>query len=261
MRISKIAVAALALMLVGANANAQSETAAKPRAADQSGQNSSPGSIVKGRALYEDTGQPAPRERVQLVAIELLANRRGPSRIPTTMTDANGEFIFPHPGAGEYYVVAHPVDEHVPSAEGSPFPLQTGDPVADAARLEQYKRDFPRITVNGESPVEINLRVKNPHFGSISGRIVSANGGPVAGANVHAMKTGERGFGASIVADENGAYRFRGLPAGEYIVSAAPPSKKPGPERPPSVEGVLGSTYFPSTIDSRTSPPVVVSRP
>jgi len=246
-------------MLVGANANAQSETAAPPRAADKSGQNSSRGSIVKGRALYEDTGQPAPRERVQLVAIELLANRRGPNRIPTTMTDANGEFIFLHPGAGEYYVVAHPADEHVSSAEGAPFPLQSGDPVADAARVEQYKRDFPKITFNAESPVEINLRVKNPHFGGISGRIASANGGAVVSANVHAMKTGERGFGTSTIADENGAYRFRGLPAGEYIVSAGPPRKMSGAEGSQSVSGVLGFTYFPSTIDSRTSPSVIVS--
>src|SRR5882672_2952381 len=161
MRRSRLAVAALAFILMSASANAQSETAAKPSAADQSGQNSSRVSIVKGRALYEDSGQPAARERVQLVAIEMLSSRRG--RIPTTMADANGEFIFLHLGAGEYYVVAHPADAHVPSAEGSPFPLQTGDPVADAARLEEYKRDFPRITVNGESPVEISLRVKKTH--------------------------------------------------------------------------------------------------
>ena len=257
MRISKLAVAVLALMLAGAHANAQSENPAKPRAADLPAQNSARVAIVKGRALFEDTGQPAPRERVQLVAIELLASHRG--RIPTTMTDANGEFVFTQPGAGEYYVVAHPADEHVSSAESAPFPLQSGDPAADAARLEQYKKDFPRITVNGESPVEINLRVKNPHFGTVSGRIVSANGGPVTSANVHAMKSGEGGFGASIVTDENGAYRFRGLPAGEYLVSADPPRKVPDAGGSQNVAGVLGSTYFPSTIDSRTSPPVIVS--
>jgi Carboxypeptidase regulatory-like domain len=257
MRISTIAVAAIALMLMGANANAQSESAAKPRAGDKPDQNSS--SIVRGRAVYEDTGQPAPRERIQLVATELLANRRGPTRIPTTMTDGNGEFIFLHPGAGEFYVVAHPADAHVSSAEAAPFPLQNGDPVADTAGLEQYKRDFPRITVNGEGSVEINLRVKNPHFGSISGRITNTNGVVVAGANVHAMKTGERGFGAFTIADENGTYLFRGLPAGEYLVSADPPRKMPGPGGPQSLEGVLGSTYFPSTINPRTSPPVIVS--
>jgi hypothetical protein len=197
--------------------------------------------------------------RVQLVAIELLANPRGPNRIPTTITDLNGEFIFLHAVAGEYYVVTHPADEHVSSAEGAPFPRQNGDPVADAARLEQYKKDFPKITVNAENPVEINLRVKNPHFGSIEGRIANASGGFVANANVHAMKTGERGFGASTITDENGAYRFRGLPAGEYLVSADPPQKRSVAEGSKSVSGVLGATYFPSTIDSRTSPPIVVS--
>src|ERR1700687_1038950 len=88
MRRSRLADVALAFILMGPKANAQSETAAKPSAADRSGQNSSRVSIVKGRALYEDSGQPAPRERVQLVAIELLGSRRG--SIPTTMTDANG---------------------------------------------------------------------------------------------------------------------------------------------------------------------------
>jgi hypothetical protein len=192
-----------------------------------------------------------------LVAAELLASHRG--RIPTTLTDANGEFIFHQQGAGEYYVVAHPADEHVASAEGAPFPLQSGDPVADAASLEQYKKDFPRIKVNGESPVEINLRVKNPHFGSLSGRISGANGGAVAGVNVHAMKTGAGSFGTSTTADENGAYRFRGLPAGEYLVSADPPRQTPDAGGVRIAPGVLGATYFPSTIDSRTSPPVIVS--
>src|SRR5260370_25746527 len=91
-------------MWVGPNAAAQQETAAKPRAADQSGQNSSRVSIVKGRALYEDSGQPAPRERVQLVAIELLGSRRG--RIPKTMTDAQGGVVFLHSGAGADCVVS-----------------------------------------------------------------------------------------------------------------------------------------------------------
>jgi hypothetical protein len=96
MRISGLAVAVVALMLVGANANAQSESAVSAGANDKSGQNSARAPVVKGRAVYEDTGQPALRHRVQLVGIEVLANRRVPHRIPTTMTDANGEFIFRH---------------------------------------------------------------------------------------------------------------------------------------------------------------------
>lgn len=259
MRMPVPAAVLVALMLVAANASAQSEAASPPSATEKSAQKSSAGPIVKGRATYEDTGQPAQRERVQLVAIELLVNRRGPMRIPTTTTDANGEFIFHNPGNGDYYVFTYPADAHVPSAESSPFPQQTGDAVTDAARLEQYKKDFPRITVNADIPVEINLRVKNRHFGSISGRVVSSDGAAVAKAQVHVLKTGEHGFGYSMIADENGAYHVRGLPAGDYIVSAAPAGKDPGPEGPRSMQGVLGNTYFPSTIDPGLSPTVAVS--
>ena len=96
-------------------------------------------SIVKGRAVYEDTGQPAQRERIQLVAPELLTAHRG--RIPTAITDENGEFSFRGIGAGEYYIVARPIDEHVGSAVAAPFPLQTGDPVRDAAMVSGEHRD------------------------------------------------------------------------------------------------------------------------
>src|SRR5262249_22255943 len=38
-----------------------------------------------------------------------------------------------------------------------------------------------------------------------------------------------------------------------------PPSQKPAGEGAPGYQGGLGATYFPSTIDPHTSPPVVVS--
>jgi hypothetical protein len=258
MRILRTALAALTLILCVAHTNGQTETARKPGAPDQAARENARGPIVKGHVVYEDTGQPAPRVRVQLVAADSVADRRGPQRIPTTMTDANGEFILARPGAGDYYVVAQPADERVPSAESSPFPRQTGDPDADAATLEQYKRDFPKITVTGENPIEINLRIKNPHFGTISGVVINANGPVAGGATVHVMKTGEAGIGGSVVTDEKGAYKFRGLPAGEYLVSADPPRKRAGPDAPQSVEGLLGTTYFPSTIERRESPPITI---
>jgi Carboxypeptidase regulatory-like domain len=251
MRILRPALAALALTLWVANTNAQTDVAGKPGANGQ-------GAIVKGIVTYEDTGQPAPRVRVQLIAAESLVDRRAPQRVPTTLTAAKGEFIFVRPGAGDYYVVAHPADEHAPSAESAPFPRQTGDPDADAASLEQYKRDFPKITVSGENPIEINLRIKNPHLGTISGFVINANGAVAGGATVHVMKTGEAGFGGSVVTDEKGAYKFRGLTSGEYLVGADPPRKRTGPDAPKSVEGLLGTTYFPSTIERRESPPITV---
>jgi hypothetical protein len=54
------------------------------------------------------------------------------------------------------------------------------------------------------------------------------------------------------------------LTAGDYLVSADPPRKRTGPdapqsiEGPRSIEGLLGTTYFPSTIERRESPPITV---
>jgi hypothetical protein len=258
MRILRTALAALVLILCVAITDAQTETVTKPGATKPAAPENSRGPIVKGIVTYEDTGQPAARVRVQLIAAESLVDRRGPQRVPTALTATKGEFIFVRPAAGEYYVVAHPADEHVSSAESSPFPRQSGEPDADAASLEQYKRDFPKITVTGENPIEINLRIKNPHFGTISGVVINANGVVAGGATVHVMKTGEAGIGGSVVTDEKGAYKFRGLPAGEYLVSADAPRKRTGPDAPQSVEGLLGTTYFPSTIERRESPPITI---
>ena len=217
-------------------------------------------SIVKGRAVYDDTGQPAQRERVQLVASEVLTALRG--RIPTVITDENGEFSFRGISAGEYYVVARPIDEHVGSAVAAPLPMQTGDPVRDAAIVSEYKRENVKITVDGANAIRIDLRVRNPHFGTVSGRIVSDDGKPAVGAQVNLTpRTGsvETNVGGYALTDEEGSYRFRGLLAGEYTVSANPPSKMHNREQPRlGTEGSLGATYFPSTIDPRDSPAIIV---
>jgi len=217
-------------------------------------------SIVKGRAVYEDTGQPAQRERIQLVAPELLTAHRG--RIPTAITDENGEFSFRGIGAGEYYIVARPIDEHVGSAVAAPFPLQTGDPVRDAAMVSEYKKENIEITVDGVNTIRIDLRVRNPHFGTISGRIVNDDGKPAVGSQVNLTpRTGsvETNTGAYTLTDEEGSYRFKGLAAGEYTVSANPPSKLPDRGKPRNwLEGSLGATYFPSTVDAGSSPAINV---
>src|SRR5215472_17254417 len=69
--------------------------------ADSPARNSS----VSGRAVFEDTGVPAARHRVQLIPSQLLV--RPPSRygIPTAVTNEDGEFLLRRVAAGEYYVI------------------------------------------------------------------------------------------------------------------------------------------------------------
>jgi 5-hydroxyisourate hydrolase-like protein (transthyretin family) len=215
-------------------------------------------SIVMGRAIYDDTGQPATRHRVQLIASEALSSRRGRLRIPTAITNENGEFSLRRIAAGDYYVVASPVDQHSSTGQIFPF-LGSADSVTYAAKVEQFKKNSLRITVDGQHSLAVNLRLPNPHFGTISGRVLDLGGKQAVGASVHLMSTGEKSFGASVLTDKQGEYRFWGLPSGEYIISASPPPKG-GDEGEPNrrYEGVLGATYFPSTVESRNSPPVTV---
>jgi hypothetical protein len=217
------------------------------------------GSVITGRAVYDDTGKAAARERVQLIASEALSTPPGRLRIPTTVTNGSGEFSFRSIPAGEFYVFTRPIDEHTSSGQALSFLQTSGDSAADAARIEQFKKDHIRIAVDGVHNLEINLRVHDPHFGTISGRVLDPTGNPAIRASVHLMSRGEKPFGASVLTDEQGQYKFWGLAAGEYIISASPPAKESDAgTSPPRIEGLPGATYFPSTLDSHNSPPVTV---
>src|SRR5258705_2167868 len=199
----------LLCLALATSALAQDSGAAKKTEAVQAPTGNS---IVTGRAVYEDTGQPATRHRVQIIASEALSNPRGRLRIPTTITNENGEFSLRLIAAGDYYVVDSPVDEHSGSVQILPFLGQAGDSATYAAKLEQFKKNSIRITVDGQHNLAVNLRLPNPHFGTISGRVLDLGGKPAVRASVHLMSTGEKSFGASALTDKQGEYRFWGLP-------------------------------------------------
>ena len=211
-------------------------------------------STVRGRAVFDDTGQPAPRQRVQLIAARVLENPDAPLHIVTAITNEQGDFNFAGIAAGEYYVVARSADERVASAESFPVPRPTGDAAADSAKLEQFKKDSTKISVDGRSSIEVNLRVANPHFGVISGYVSNANGDVAVRARVSCISKGGRASGASVLTNERGAYRFENLPAGDYTVSADPPPREQQGDRAPiSPTQSFISTFYPSTTDSGSS--------
>lgn len=209
--------------------------------------------MVTGRVVYEDTGQPATHHRVQLIISTALLNART-LRIPTAITDEHGEFTLRGATAGEYYVYSEPVDKRGHSLLERVL-TRSGDDDADAANLDQFKKLNPRITVDGQRNVEVNLRVPNPHFGSISGMVFDAMHQPAPRATVHVVSKGGDLSGLSLRTDDQGRYKVRGLAKGEYTVSASPPAKE-GESR--NYQGSPGATYFPSTSLLKDSPAVAV---
>ena len=215
-------------------------------------------SLINGRAVYEDTGQPASRHRVHLIASQLLLGPQARIGVPTARTNENGEFSMKSVAAGEYYVVAEAIDNHSQPVPLFPFVGRTDDRADDAAKVQQFKKLYTRIVVDGLHNLTVNIRVANLHFGNISGRVLDPTGAPAVGASVHLMSKGEKPFGGTVFCDEQGQYRISGLAAGEYIISASPPVVATGPGQPRTNEGLLGATFFPSTLQSRNSPPVTV---
>jgi len=168
------------------------------------------------------------------------------------------EFSLRHIGAGEYYVLAEPVDQRG-SQQLTSILSRSGDSAADAAKLDHFKKKNLRITVDGQRDVEVNLRVPNPHFGTISGIVFDAAHQPAAQATVHIVSKGNGACSASVHTDDQGRYRVWGLPKGEFTVSASPPSKARGNgAKAIEFQGSPGATYFPSTLLLRNSPSVAV---
>jgi len=214
-------------------------------------------SIVRGRAVFNDTGRPAASVRVQLISTRVLGNTGGPAMFFSSLTNDRGEFSFNGVGAGEYYVVAD-----LRETPSYPFPMPTGDAAADSARLEQFRQRATRISVDGQSRVEVELRVENPHFGALSGYIFNANGEIVARTRVSCVSTEKNAsqfFGSSVMTDERGAFRIEKVPPGEYLVSADPPPKfQPGAPMGSFAPSFI-PTFYPSTTNPAGAMPVSVA--
>ena len=59
------------------------------------------------------------------------------------------------------------------------------------------------------------------------------------------MSKGNDFIGLSMRTDDQGRYKVRGLPKGEYIVSASPPRKREATEKNPELSRVARSDIFP----------------
>ena len=212
-------------------------------------------SVVSGKVVFEDTGLPAPK-----VPVQLVATRRTDSRPATpalmAVADERGEFKFNGVAEGEYSVIAQ-VDFRTTGTPSYSTPVPAGD-----ANVDQARPGVTRISVDGRTNVSVELRVPNPHLGIISGYVLRAGGEVAAHTHVMCSSTNTNArFSLSVTTDDKGAFRFERVPPGEYLLNAVPPPRSQAAENVASGLASLSfvATYYPSTSDRASATPIPVA--
>lgn len=173
-------------------------------------------STANGRVIYKDNAQPLKGTRVRIFTSS--------SSGLVAFTNERGEFRVSDLAAGKYYVTLEGAGVAMQSGFGMRLPL----PMTAIPRAEDFEEIVPKhdaqFTVDGTNTVEIEVKVLRG--GAISGKVLKANGAPVASAPVSFIsKEGNSGgpytarFSAQT--DKDGAYKVEHLPEGEYIVAAS----------------------------------------
>jgi protocatechuate 3,4-dioxygenase beta subunit len=195
-------------------------------------------SVLGGRVVAADSGQPVRRATVRIAAPELRLTRG-------TLTDSDGRYEFRDLAAGRYSVTVTKTP-FVTWSYGQTSPAGSGKPVVltDTQRAD-------------------NIDVRLYRGSVITGRVTDDLGAPVPSARVTLLRgqfrRGDRTLATannSATTDDVGAYRIFGLSPGQYYVSATPTAGTFvdfGPFRT-SVEGEearhgYAPTFYPGTAD------------
>lgn len=211
-------------------------------------------SKIKGRAIYADSGLPAAGAVVMLID----RNSARPRLINGMVTTEQGNFGLGGIPPGEYYFSVQPAEEFIPNRPNFAFPQPTGDPEFDASRLDEFTRGFPKIIIDGKNSVQLELQVPRRVGGVISGRITGPNSTPLANAFISVLRQSANGpqVVQSTRASVDGGFRISRLPAGTYLVRAAPLDKNEFTLA--TAEQVPGEVYFASAVDIKDAVPVTV---
>ncbi len=186
------------------------------------------GAKVSGRVTNSVTGAPIRRAQVRLTHWAQKIRGYG------VLTDDDGKFSIAQLPAGQYSFTAE--------AAGFEPPRDTpDDPRSIELKPGEHRGGFSIALIP---------------WGTISGRVLDAEGRPVQGVSVAAL--GLDGFVSYQTSDPRGEYRMPRLSPGRYRVRAAPETVHLPPEirSDGTTEMRYASTYYPDSLTPQSAAPL-----
>jgi protocatechuate 3,4-dioxygenase beta subunit len=164
------------------------------------------GSTVSGRILYDD-GTPAAKLNVMLFPdiSDLMQGHRGDPQ--NTETDDQGGFVYSGVGQGKYTIMPGGMD----AMAFNPLEKRDGQVTIDV--------DGTRDIANLEITLAKTADTDSAAQGTIAGRVVDANNGPVAQVNVQAYAIMTPMLSGQATTDANGNFTLTALTAGQYDIT------------------------------------------
>jgi hypothetical protein len=185
---------------------------------------------VSGHVYCADTNAPARMATITLQPADAMDAYRPeeqngvPSNAEAVQTLLDGSFSIPHVAPGAYYVIATEPGYLSPLAS---FSAPVGDPPAADAAARKLSKSVPRITVQGNLPVSVNVTLERG--AAVSGTVLFDDGSPASGLNVQLLVRSNdqwtafpsSPFDRSVKfaqTDDLGSYRISGLPGQDYAI-------------------------------------------
>ena len=213
-------------------------------------------STIRGVVTYADTGRP-----VRYATVRARSDTSG-DWAEDSVTNRHGEFIVRNVPAGHYVVFV--------DSPGILRPSFVPGPGSFLARLRLSGEVFTDTVVNGTDSVDV--KVQAVRGGVITGRVVTEDDQPLAGADIKLLKR-ENGKWAPVLAfwnryadqkirtDPSGVYRVAGLEAGEYLVRVSEGDTVADqfqPEDGAYVNGFFMAAYYPGATTVKEAQAVTV---